>query len=265
MAGERGWFRSRRGEATTITLVIPFAVLIQAGCDTPPEQGADAADASRIEAGSNRASEGAVGARSILLDADHPRWSEAAPDTFDARFETTAGPFTLRVYRAWAPIGADRFWNLARHGFYDDARFHRVVPGFITQFGISGDPEVDAVWYDRGMPDDPVVASNVRGSVAYAFTEPGTRATQLYVNMVDNVRLDSTGFAPIGRVISGMRETVDSIYGGYGEGSGGGVRRGNQSPLVEGGNAYIDREYPELDRILTVTVEERSSSTSRTP
>ena len=194
--------------------------------------------------------------RRVLLNPSHPAWSEAAPDTFDARFETTAGPFTLRVYRAWAPVGADRFWNLGRNGFYDDARFHRVVPGFITQFGISGDPEVDAVWYDRGMPDDPVVASNVRGAVAYAFTEPGTRSTQLYINMVDNVLLESTGFAPIGRVVSGMDTTVDSIFGEYGETSGGGDRRGAQTPLVEGGNAYIAREYPGLDRILTVTVEE---------
>lgn len=193
--------------------------------------------------------------RALLLDPGHPAWSEAAPDSFDAVFETTAGEFRMRVHRGWAPIGVDRFWNLARHGFYDDARFHRVVPGFITQFGISGDPEVDAVWYDRGMPDDPVVESNVRGTVAYAFTEPGTRATQLYVNMVDNVRLDSAGFAPIGRVVSGMHWTVDSIFGGYGEDSGGGVRRGNQAPLVEGGNDWIDREYPELDRIVRVRIE----------
>jgi homoserine O-acetyltransferase len=192
--------------------------------------------------------------RAILLNPDHPAWAQPAPDSFDAVFETSAGTFRMRVHRAWAPIGVDRFWNLARHGFYDDARFHRVVPGFITQFGISGDPEVDAVWYDRGMADDPVVTSNVRGAVAYAFTEPGTRATQLYVNMVDNVRLDSTGFAPIGRVVEGMNSAVDSIFGGYGEDSGGGVRRGDQAPLVEGGNAFIDREYPELDRILTVRV-----------
>ena len=191
----------------------------------------------------------------VLLNPDHPAWSEAAPDSFDAVVETTAGEFRMRVVRAWAPIGVDRFWNLARHGFYDDARLHRVVPGFITQFGISGRPDVDAVWYERGMPDDPVVASNVRGAVAYAFTEPGTRATQLYVNMVDNVRLDSTGFAPIGRIVVGMESVVDSIFGGYGEDSGGGVRRGNQAPLVEGGNAFIDAEWPELDRIVRVTIE----------
>ncbi len=256
MADDGGWFRTRLGKAIVIVLSTLVVFAICSGWDAEEDGGEQAL---RTGSGSGLGTAPASVSREILLDPAHPAWAEAAPDTFDARFETTAGAFTLRVFRAWAPAGADRFWNLARHGFYDDARFHRVVPGFITQFGISGDPEVDAVWYDRGMPDDPVVRSNVRGSVAFAFTEPGTRATQLYVNMVDNVRLDSTGFAPIGWVISGMETTVDSIFGGYGETSGGGVRRGNQAPLVEGGNAYIDREYPELDRILSVTVEGRSS------
>jgi cyclophilin family peptidyl-prolyl cis-trans isomerase len=250
MVQHRGSFRTRTGRTNPLLRSIVILSAVAAGCDAGQVR-QEAADTPGATSPDRRSA-----SRAVLLDPAHPAWSEPAPDTFDAHFETTAGPFTLRVYRAWAPVGADRFWNLARHGFYDDARFHRVVPGFITQFGISGDPEVDAIWYDRGMPDDPVVASNVRGSVAYAFTEPGTRATQLYVNMVDNVRLDSTGFAPIGRVIAGMESAVDSIFGGYGETSGGGVRRGNQAPLVEGGNAYIDREYPRLDRILTVVVEE---------
>lgn len=200
-----------------------------------------------------------LASRSVLLDPDAPTWREAAPDTFHAVFETSKGEFTLEVIRAWAPVGVDRFWNLARHGYYDDTRFHRVVPGFITQFGVSGDPALNDVWYARGMPDDPVVASNTRGRVAYAFTEPGTRATQLYVNMVDNTRLDADGFAPIGTVIEGMESVVDSIYSGYGEDSGGGVRRGDQAPLVEGGNAYVDRVWPSLDRIVRVRVEPSGS------
>ncbi len=195
--------------------------------------------------------------RDVLLDASDPAWSEPAPDTFLATFVTTRGDFVIEVIRAWAPIGADRFYNLVRHGYYDDARFHRVVPGFITQWGVSGDPAVSAVWYDRGMPDDTVIASNVRGAIAFAFTEPGTRSTQVYINMVDNTRLDAQGFPPIGRVIEGMGEVVDSIYSGYGEESGGGVRRGDQSRIVAEGNAYLDAAFPDLDRLIRATVSVR--------
>ena len=193
----------------------------------------------------------------VLLDPSHLEWSEQAPDTFVATLETSAGTFEIEGVRAWAPQGADRFYNLARLGYYDDARFHRVVPGFITQWGVAGDPSVTAVWYDRGMPDDPVRASNVRGAVAFAFTEPGTRSTQVYINMVDNVRLDSVGFAPFGRVVRGMDSVVDSIYSGYGENSGGGVRNGDQSRLVAEGNAYLDEAFPRLDRLLSVRVTTR--------
>ncbi len=192
--------------------------------------------------------------RAVLLDPIHPAWSEPAPDTFHANIETTRGTFVIEVVRAWAPVGVDRFFNLIRHGYYDDVRFHRVVPGFITQWGVSGDPEVNAVWYDRGMPDDTVVASNVRGTIAFAFTQPGTRATQIYISMVDNSRLDAQGFAPFGRVVEGMDQVVDSIYSGYGEGSGGGVRGGDQSRLVAEGNAYVDAAFSELDELIRATI-----------
>lgn len=196
--------------------------------------------------------------RAILLDPTHPAWSEAAPDTFVVTFETSRGAFVVEVVRAWAPIGADRFYNLVRHGYYDDARFHRVIPGFITQWGIAGDPEITAVWYDRGMPDDTVVvASNVRGAIAFAFTEPGTRSTQVYINMVDNTRLDTQNFPPFGRVVEGMGSVVDSIYSGYGPDSGGGVRNGDQSLLVSGGNDYIDQAFPDLDELIRATLRTR--------
>ena len=198
-----------------------------------------------------------VDTRAILLDPTHPAWSERAPDGFRARFQTTQGTFVVEIVRAWAPVGADRFYNLIRHGYYDDVRFHRTVPGFITQWGVSGDSEVNAVWYDRGMPDDTVVASNVRGTIAFAFTEPGTRSTQVYISMVDNSRLDAQGFSPFGWVVEGMESVVDSIYSGYGEDSGGGVRRGDQSRIVAEGNAYLDAEFPELDRLIRVTIEGR--------
>ncbi len=195
-----------------------------------------------------------VDSRAVLLDPTHAAWSEPAPDTFHVRVETTRGVFLIECIRAWAPIGADRFYNLVRFGYYDDARFHRVVPDFITQWGIAGDPAVSAVWYDRGMPDDPVVASNTRGTIAFAFTEPGTRSTQVYISMVDLSRLDAQGFAPFGRVIAGMESVVDSIYSGYGEDSGGGVRRGDQSRIVAEGNAYLDAAFPRLDRLIRATI-----------
>ncbi len=198
-----------------------------------------------------------VDSRTVLLDPTHPAWSESAPDTFRARFETTRGTFVLEVVRAWAPLGADRFYNLIRHGYYDDVRFHRTVPGFITQWGVSGDPVVSAVWYELGMPDDSVVVSNARGMMAFAFTEPGTRSTQVFISMVDNARLDAQGFAPFARVVEGMESVVDSMYSGYGEDSGGGVRRGDQSRIVSEGNAYLDAEFPELDRLMRVTIERR--------
>jgi len=192
--------------------------------------------------------------RLTLLDPTSAAWSEPAPDTFTATFETSRGDFDIEVVRAWAPIGADRFYNLIRHGYYDDVRFHRVVPGFITQWGIAGDPAVTATWYEQGMPDDPVVASNERGTIAFAFTDPGTRSTQIYVSMVDNTRLDDQGFAPFGRVVRGMAEVVDSIYSGYGEESGGGVRQGEQDQLVSGGNAYLDEAFPLLDQLVRVRI-----------
>jgi len=164
----------------------------------------------------------------------------------------------IEVVRAWAPIGADRFYNLVRHGYYDDARFHRTVPDFIVQWGLAGDPEVTGAWIGETIPDDDaVVASNVRGTIAFAFTEPHTRTTQVYINLLDNSRLDAQGFPPFVRVVEGM-EVVDRIYPGYGESSGGGLRRGEQSAIVAGGNDYLDREFPMLTRLLRATVERGS-------
>ena len=189
---------------------------------------------------------------------DSPHRERAtAPDTFLTHFETSQGTFTIEVTRAWAPRGADRFYDLVRHGYYDDARFHRVVLGFIVQWGIAGDPETTAAWIDDTIPDDTArVASNTRGAIAFAFTEPHTRSTQVYINLVDNTRLDDQGFPPFGRVVEGM-DVVDAIYGGYGEESGGGVRRGQQDSLVLQGNAYLDRAFPNLDRIVRTSLELR--------
>lgn len=245
----------RPGRGGRVTALAGLLAIACVPGDTPGgEQGSDgstvAGDASAAPDGRS-----ASPSREILLDPALPVWSEAAPDTFLARFETSAGDFVIEVVRAWAPIGADRFYNLVRHGYYDDSRFHRTVPDFIVQWGLAGDPEVTAAWIGETIPDDEaVVAGNERGTIAFAFTEPHTRTTQVYINLVDNSRLDAQGFPPFGRVVEGM-EVVDRIYPGYGENSGGGLRRGDQSAIVAGGNDYLDREFPMLDRLLRATVE----------
>jgi cyclophilin family peptidyl-prolyl cis-trans isomerase len=188
-----------------------------------------------------------------LLSPDAAFWHERAPEQFRVRVETTKGPFVLEITRSWAPVGVDHFYNLVRAGYYDDSRFSRVVPGFIVQFGIAGKPAVSAAWKDRPIADDSVRAHNTRGTMAYAMTGPNTRTTQLFISLRDNTRLDAQGFAPIGRVVTGM-DVVDSLYGGYGETSGGGMRAGHQDSVLAGGNAYLDRDFPKLDRLMRARV-----------
>jgi cyclophilin family peptidyl-prolyl cis-trans isomerase len=191
--------------------------------------------------------------RAVLMNPKHELWSRRSPDVFKVRMETSKGTIVIEVRRDWAPRGADRFHNLARAGFFDNSRFFRVRPGFIAQFGIAGDPAIASAWKDQAMPDDPVRQSNTRGSIAYAMTGPNTRTTQLYINLSDNSRLDRDGFAPIGRVVQGM-DVADRIYSGYGEDAGGGMRGGKQGMIFEGGNAYLDRQFPDLDKLIRVTV-----------
>jgi cyclophilin family peptidyl-prolyl cis-trans isomerase len=176
----------------------------------------------------------------------------AAPDSFDVRVETTRGTFVLRARRAWSPLGVDRFHFLVRHGFYDDARFFRVVSGFVAQFGLSGRPTMDSVWVERRLADEPVRASNRRGIVAYARGGPNTRSAQLFINLADNVRLDTLnliGFPPIGEVVAGM-EVVDSLYSLYGGTAAHRLPGPRQDSIRVVGNAYLEREFPLLDRIL---------------
>jgi cyclophilin family peptidyl-prolyl cis-trans isomerase len=188
-----------------------------------------------------------------LLDPTHPAWTSPAPEQFVVEFETSQGPFTVEVTRAWAPLGADRFYHLVQSGFFDDSRFFRVREGFIAQFGVAGDPKVARRWRTRAIPDDPVRASNERGTLAFAMTGPDTRTTQVYINLADNSRLDADGFAPFGRVVAGM-EAVDRLYAGYGEESGGGMRTGRQDRLFAESNAFLDAEHPRLDRLVRARV-----------
>lgn len=170
-----------------------------------------------------------------------------APEAFRVTLSTTEGEFTVRVRREWAPRGADRLYNLARHGFYDGARFFRVVDGFVAQFGLSGDPGLDSLWREHPIPDDPVRLSNERGTVAFASAGEDTRTTQLFVNLRDNVRLDGMGFAPVGRVTDGMG-VVDRLYAGYGEGTPRGAGP-SQERIVREGEAYLEDEFPKLDYV----------------
>lgn len=172
-----------------------------------------------------------------------------APPVFRARFETTKGNFVIEAHRDWAPIGVDRFYNLVRSGFFDNSRFFRVIPGYIAQFGIPGDPALASDWRNRTMPPDPEHGSNTRGTIGYAMVTPDARTTQLYINLADNLKNDRQGFAIIGTVVEGM-DVVDRLYSGYAETSGGGMRAGRQAKLFEEGNAYLDREFPKLDRLL---------------
>ena len=179
---------------------------------------------------------------------------EKAPATYKAKFDTSKGTFVIEVHRAWAPNGADRFYNLVKSGYYNDVRFFRVIKGFMVQFGISGNPDLNAVWREARIPDDDVTESNQRGYVSFATGGPNTRTTQVFINFGNNSGLDGQGFSPFGQVVSGMN-VVDALYGGYGEGA----PRGNgpdQGRLQGQGNAYLNADFPKLDYIKKATIEQ---------
>lgn len=184
-----------------------------------------------------------------FTDPDAPELQAEAPAVFDTTFETTAGPVTIRTHRAWAPHGADRFYNLARSGFYDGQKFFRVVPGFVVQWGIHGDPAVSDAWRTATIRDDPVTQSNTRGRVTFAMAGPNTRTTQLFINLGNNTNLDRqrSAFAPFGEVIAGF-ENILAINASAGENP--------QQPQIQArGNDYLDATFPQLDAITGTTVE----------
>ena len=179
--------------------------------------------------------------------------TERAPEAFFAAFTTTKGDFVVEVRRSWAPNGADRFYNLVKLGFYDDTRFFRAIPDFMVQFGIPGDPRVAAKWRTASIPDDPVTQSNLRGFLSFAQTgRPNSRTTQIFICYANHPRLDATGFAPFAKIARGM-EVVDALYKGYGEGAPSGDGP-SQDRIASEGNAYLDREFPKLDRILSTRI-----------
>src|SRR5438105_13258130 len=173
---------------------------------------------------------------------------ERAPDIYKAKFDTSAGVFVVEVHTDWAPNAADRFYNLVKNGFYDNCRFFRVVPGFMVQFGINGDPAIQSNWVNATIPDEPVKLGNTRGFITFAKSAaPNSRTTQVFINFKDNSSLNRQGFAPFGKVVSGM-EVVDKIYSAYGE-------RPNQGRIQAEGNAYLTKDFPKLDYIKKATIE----------
>ena len=198
----------------------------------------------------------------LTVAAPAPAWSqglanpaalnEPAPPTYKVKFDTSKGAFVVEVHRDWAPNGADRFYNLVKNGFYDNARFFRVISGFMVQFGINGDPKVSSVWREARIKDDPVKQSNSRGMITFATAGPNTRTTQVFINFGDNAGLDSQGFAPFGQVVSGMN-VVDGLFSGYGEGAPRGAGPA-QDRIQREGNAYLTRDFPKLDYITKATI-----------
>ncbi len=182
------------------------------------------------------------------------QFTETGPSRFSVRFETTAGDFVVEVHREWAPVGADRFYNLVKAGYYDDTRVHRVVPGFMAQFGIHGDPYVNYVWRSALLRDDPVVESNRRGRIAFAKAGPHTRSTEVFISTEDNAFLDEDGFAPFGEVVEGM-EVVGAFHSGYGDGPPRGDGPYGAMALARG-NEYLDEEFPELTIVVRATLVE---------
>lgn len=181
-----------------------------------------------------------------LVNAQETAKSTKAPDKFRVKFETSCGDFTVEVQRDWAPLGADRFHELVQAGFYDECRFFRVVPGFVVQWGMNGDPAVYAKWKDREIKDDKVTQSNREGMITFASRGPNTRTCQLFINLADNERLDDLGFAPFGKVVEGL-DAVKKITSEYGQ-------RPQQPLIQEEGNAYLKKEFPKMDYIKKATV-----------
>jgi len=200
-----------------------------------------------------RAAQPAAAHTPVLLDETNPFWSKHAPATVTADIETSRGLVTIELIRAWAPVGVDHFYNLARAGYFDDTRFFRVVYGFIAQFGIAKDPAVANLWGAHRIPADSVREHNVRGTIAYAQFKPTDRTTNVFINLRDNLNLDTLGFAPIGRVVQGM-DVVDSLYSVYGELPISDPPLGDPKRLYAETNKYLDAKYPKLDRIVKITI-----------
>jgi peptidyl-prolyl cis-trans isomerase A (cyclophilin A) len=227
------------GFATRASAQTPAQTPAQPKAATAPKAGA----ASKTGSAATRAPYDRALLRPALL-------KDKAPDTFQVKFVTTRGEFTVTVTRAWAPLGADRFYSLVKHHFYDNASFFRVVPGFVVQFGLSAYPPVSAAWAKANLKDDPVTQSNKRGYLTFATAGPNTRTTQVFINLKDNSSLDGQGFAPFGVVDAAGMKVVDMFYDQYGDAT----PREYQDLITKEGKAYLDKNWPKLDSIKTATL-----------
>ncbi len=230
------------------TLVLISAVVIASSCanktqETAQEQSPQAA-VSQPQAAPIQKQE-----KNISMEAlkNPSKSTEKAPETFKVKFNTTKGDFTLEITRAWSPLGADRFYNLVKAGFFTDVAFFRVIDGFMVQFGIHGDPAIASAWRGARIKDDPVKESNKKGYISYAMAGPDTRTTQFFINYGNNTNLDSMGFSPFGKVAEGM-DVVESIYSGYGEGAPSGMGP-DQGRVQLQGNEYLKKDFPKLDYV----------------
>ncbi|MCB9718647.1 MAG: peptidylprolyl isomerase [Myxococcales bacterium] len=244
-----------RTRAVLVTLVLGSAL----GCypKTAPTQGQGEQPQQQV------AAQAAPPARTTPHPAllDPSKATERAPAVYKVKLETTKGDVLLELHRDWAPNGADRFYNMVKIGYLDDVAFFRAIDGFMVQFGMHGDPKVSEAWKDATIEDDPVKESNARGNITFAMRGPNTRTTQLFINTVDNngkgerpVNLDKMSFAPFGKVLEGM-EVIDALYTGYGEGAPRG-KGPDQGKITAEGNAYLRRDFPELDYIERATIVE---------
>jgi peptidyl-prolyl cis-trans isomerase A (cyclophilin A) len=215
-----------------LSLLTPFALVAISAASSA--QGTTPKAATTAHSSSSAAAAHASLLKPALLTAK-------APADFKVKFTTTAGEFIVEVHREWAPLGADRFYNLVRHSFFTNASFFRVVPNFVVQFGLNANPAVNKAWANANIEDDPVTQTNKRGSLVFATAGRNTRTTQLFINFKDNSRLDGMGFAPFGAVIDGM-DVVDKIYPDYGE-------QPNQDLITSQGDVYISKNFPKIDKI----------------
>ena len=217
---------------------------------TPAEPGSSSPAASTAQPSAAKGDakpSGAVADSKALLTPK--KLAEKAPDSYKVKFVTTRGTFAITVTRAWAPLGADRFYNLVKHHFYDNAAFFRVVPGFVVQFGISSVPAVSAAWRDSKIKDDPVTQTNKRGSITFATAGPNTRTTQVFINLRDNGRLDGMGFSPFGTVDSTGMNVVEMMFEGYGDNAG-----PDQEQLEKQGDSYLKKGWPKLDYVKSASL-----------
>ena len=183
-----------------------------------------------------------------------PLQDAKAPAEFKVKLETSKGDIVLKITRDWAPKGADRFYSLVKNGFYDECRFYRVLPKYIAQFGIHGDPAISGKWHEATLDDDPVKQKNTRGRLTFAKGGPNSRTTNLFLNLKDSTSLDSQGFAPIGEVVDGM-EIADQLHSGYGDGAPKG-RGPSQKKIYEEGNAFLKKDFKDLDFIKSAKIAE---------